>query len=235
MGARALEEIAGWDLHGFVLKRASPSCGLFRVKVQNDKGMPEHTGRGIFARELARAIPVAPSERKRAGSTISACGRTSSSASSSTSAGSGCSGQPHALGPGGLSTPGTSWPSWLTARSSTVRWAGLSPRPARPHGEEARRAYGPELFAALEVRGDARPASQCPAPPPGFRQEPARAGRQATSCSKRSTTTPRASTPLVVPLTLLKHHFRRCQTPDWVGQQVYLHPYPKELMLRSHA
>jgi uncharacterized protein YbgA (DUF1722 family) len=23
--------------------------------------------------------------------------------------------------------------------------------------------------------------------------------------------------------------------PDWVHQQVYLHPYPKELMLRNHV
>ncbi len=42
-------------------------------------------------------------------------------------------------------------------------------------------------------------------------------------------------TPLIVPLTLLKHHSRRLATPDWVGRQVYLDPYPKELMLRSHA
>jgi uncharacterized protein YbgA (DUF1722 family) len=41
--------------------------------------------------------------------------------------------------------------------------------------------------------------------------------------------------PLIVPLTLLKHHLNRYQVPDWVHQQVYLHPYPKELMLRNHV
>jgi len=41
--------------------------------------------------------------------------------------------------------------------------------------------------------------------------------------------------PLIVPLTLLKHHLNRCQVPEWVHQQVYLHPYPKELMLRNHV
>jgi uncharacterized protein YbgA (DUF1722 family) len=41
--------------------------------------------------------------------------------------------------------------------------------------------------------------------------------------------------PLIVPLTLLKHHLNRFPVPDWVGQQVYLHPYPKELMLRNHV
>ena len=41
--------------------------------------------------------------------------------------------------------------------------------------------------------------------------------------------------PLIVPLTLLKHHLGRHQIPDWVHQQVYLNPYPKELMLRNHV
>jgi uncharacterized protein YbgA (DUF1722 family) len=41
--------------------------------------------------------------------------------------------------------------------------------------------------------------------------------------------------PLIVPLTLLKHHLNRYSVPDWVHQQVYLHPYPKELMLRNHV
>ena len=44
--------------------------------------------------------------------------------------------------------------------------------------------------------------------------------------------------PLIVPLTLLKHHSNRYPVPEWVArkrQQVYLHPYPKELMLRNHV
>jgi len=41
--------------------------------------------------------------------------------------------------------------------------------------------------------------------------------------------------PLIVPLTLLKHHLDRYPVPDWVHQQVYLNPYPKELMLRNHV
>jgi uncharacterized protein YbgA (DUF1722 family) len=41
--------------------------------------------------------------------------------------------------------------------------------------------------------------------------------------------------PLIVPLPLLKHHLNRYPVPEWVHQQVYLHPYPKELMLRNHV
>jgi uncharacterized protein YbgA (DUF1722 family) len=41
--------------------------------------------------------------------------------------------------------------------------------------------------------------------------------------------------PLIVPITLLKHHLNRYPVPEWVHQQVYLNPYPKELMLRNHV
>lgn len=41
--------------------------------------------------------------------------------------------------------------------------------------------------------------------------------------------------PLIVPLTLLKHHLRQPSVPKWVHKQVYLNPYPKELMPRNHV
>jgi uncharacterized protein YbgA (DUF1722 family) len=41
--------------------------------------------------------------------------------------------------------------------------------------------------------------------------------------------------PLIVPLTLLKHHLHRYPVPNWVHVQAYLNPYPKELMLRNHV
>ncbi len=33
----------------------------------------------------------------------------------------------------------------------------------------------------------------------------------------------------------LKHHQNWHPVPEWVRQQVYLHPYRKELMLRNHV
>jgi uncharacterized protein YbgA (DUF1722 family) len=41
--------------------------------------------------------------------------------------------------------------------------------------------------------------------------------------------------PLIVPLTLLQHHLNRYPVTEWVHEQVYLNPYPKELMLRNHV
>ena len=40
--------------------------------------------------------------------------------------------------------------------------------------------------------------------------------------------------PLVVPLTLLRHHVRR-QEIEYLAGQSYLAPHPKELMLRNHV
>jgi uncharacterized protein YbgA (DUF1722 family) len=38
--------------------------------------------------------------------------------------------------------------------------------------------------------------------------------------------------PLAVPLTLLNHYVRKYQ-PPWLDEQIYLHPHPVELHLRS--
>jgi uncharacterized protein YbgA (DUF1722 family) len=60
--ARAL---AKQDLSGFVLKSKSPSCGLERVKVfaDADARMPAHArGAGLFAAALASAFPNLPTE-----------------------------------------------------------------------------------------------------------------------------------------------------------------------------
>jgi len=40
--------------------------------------------------------------------------------------------------------------------------------------------------------------------------------------------------PLVVPLTLIKHYVRIFDV-GYIQDQVYLTPYPKELMLRNHV
>ena len=40
--------------------------------------------------------------------------------------------------------------------------------------------------------------------------------------------------PLVVPLTLVARHIRRCGVP-YLADQVYLRPHPVELMLRNHV
>lgn len=48
------------DLDGIILKKASPTCGLERVKIYNDHGIPQAHGTGLFAEELKKAFPSVP-------------------------------------------------------------------------------------------------------------------------------------------------------------------------------
>ena len=52
------------ELCGFIFKKDSPSCGMERVKVYNDKGMAERSGTGLFAREIMKAHPLLPVEEE---------------------------------------------------------------------------------------------------------------------------------------------------------------------------
>jgi uncharacterized protein YbgA (DUF1722 family)/uncharacterized protein YbbK (DUF523 family) len=59
---KRVKELAGEDLCGFIFKSDSPSSGMIRVKVYNEKGMPEKKGVGIFARAFMDRFPLIPAE-----------------------------------------------------------------------------------------------------------------------------------------------------------------------------
>lgn len=51
------------DLSGYIFIKGSPSCGLFRVKVYNEKGHPQQdSGRGVYARVVTDTYPLLPVE-----------------------------------------------------------------------------------------------------------------------------------------------------------------------------
>lgn len=56
-------ELEGEDLCGFILKKNSPSSGLYRVKVYNN-GMPATSGSGLFAAALTAHFPLLPVEEE---------------------------------------------------------------------------------------------------------------------------------------------------------------------------
>ncbi len=51
-------------LHGYVLKKDSPSCGLERVKVYDRHASPARTGQGLFAAALTARFPHLPVEEE---------------------------------------------------------------------------------------------------------------------------------------------------------------------------
>ncbi len=52
------------NLCGFIFKSKSPSSGMERVKVYNEKGVAEKNGVGIFARALMERLPLLPVEEE---------------------------------------------------------------------------------------------------------------------------------------------------------------------------
>ena len=60
--AKRVKELGKEDLCGFIFKSDSPSSGMIRVKVYNEKGMPHKIGVGIFARAYMEHFPLIPVE-----------------------------------------------------------------------------------------------------------------------------------------------------------------------------
>jgi uncharacterized protein YbgA (DUF1722 family)/uncharacterized protein YbbK (DUF523 family) len=51
------------DISGYIFMKGSPSCGVFRVKVYRENGMPnERAGSGIFAKAIMESNPLLPVE-----------------------------------------------------------------------------------------------------------------------------------------------------------------------------
>lgn len=61
---KRVEQLKDDDLSGYVLKKDSPSCGLTRVKVYEDTGIPAKTGRGVYADALLARWPHLPVEEE---------------------------------------------------------------------------------------------------------------------------------------------------------------------------
>jgi uncharacterized protein YbgA (DUF1722 family)/uncharacterized protein YbbK (DUF523 family) len=61
---RRVAELEGEDLLGFIFKSDSPSSGMERVKVYDEKGMPQKKGVGLFARAFMEHFPMTPVEEE---------------------------------------------------------------------------------------------------------------------------------------------------------------------------
>jgi len=59
-----LEALEGADLSGYIFKKDSPSCGIERVPVFNQRGMLNRTGVGLFAGGFVKRFPLIPVEEE---------------------------------------------------------------------------------------------------------------------------------------------------------------------------
>jgi uncharacterized protein YbgA (DUF1722 family)/uncharacterized protein YbbK (DUF523 family) len=227
-----VEQLAAMQLHGYVLKRASPSCGLLRVRVDPESGIPQAGGRGLFAAELARRLPLLPVEEE---------GRLSDSrirenfiervfATARWQAL--CRAKPR--------------PADLVAFHATQKFALLahSPRHYATLGQHVARAgrilsgakldaYGALFMEALAVPATRQRHTNVLQHLAGFLKKELH-GDERAELMEVIDEYRRGLVPLVVPLTLVQHHVRRLNV-TYLADQVYLRPHPKELMLRNHV
>jgi uncharacterized protein YbgA (DUF1722 family)/uncharacterized protein YbbK (DUF523 family) len=64
MARDRLQELRKLDLSGYVFKKGSPSCGLERVRVYTEHGISSRKGTGLFARAFADQFPLIPVEEE---------------------------------------------------------------------------------------------------------------------------------------------------------------------------
>jgi uncharacterized protein YbgA (DUF1722 family)/uncharacterized protein YbbK (DUF523 family) len=228
-----LEQLAEESLHGFIFKSRSPSSGLYRVKVYSDQGMPSRIGTGIFAREVVRRFPLLPVEeegrlhdmglRENFIERVFVYCRWNRALSQNPT-------------PGGIVAFHTAHKLTMMAHSPEhyrnmgrlVAQAGNLP------WSELRDRYGELLMEGLKVMTTRGRHVNVLQHLMGFLKEFLSSEDKAELLGLVSDYQ-EGFVPLIVPLTLLRHHLNRNPVADWVDQQVYLHPYPKELMLRNHV
>jgi uncharacterized protein YbgA (DUF1722 family)/uncharacterized protein YbbK (DUF523 family) len=224
--------LAALELDGYVLKRASPSCGLFRVRVYREAGGPGNDGRGLFAAALVTALPTLPVEEEgRLGDPAIRAHFVERVFAAARWRGF------RAAGPR---------PCDLVAFHAAMKLAVLAHSPA--HYARLGRivaaagrgglhvtladyhALLTESLAVRATRGRHVNVLQHAAGHVGralARDERAELGEVIEDYR-------RGLVPLVVPVTLVAHHARR-QGIAYLTNQVYLQPHPKELMLRNHV
>jgi uncharacterized protein YbgA (DUF1722 family)/uncharacterized protein YbbK (DUF523 family) len=229
---RRLDELAGEDLCGYVLKKDSPSCGRERVKVFGAAGMPERQGRGLFAAALLERFPYLPVEeegrlsdprlRENFIERTFAYRRLKDLFGGRWSI-------------GALVRFHTAHKMSLLAHSTTAyqELGRLVARASKLPRHELRDRYERDFMAALSLMATTRRHTNVLMHMAGHLKKlldaDSRRELQETIDEYR-----RGLVPLVVPLTLIRHHVRQNAVDNLFGQ-VYLQPHPRELMLRNHV
>ena len=219
------------DICGYIFMQKSPSCGLERVKVYQDGGRPaELSGRGIYAHAFCAAHPDLPTEED---------GRLNDPVLREN-----------------FLTRVYAYSAWqdllkagLTRRSLTefharYKYLLMAHHPVQyktlgnllgSMGKNSPQAiaaqYFSELMKALKKCATRRTHTNVLQHISGYlKQSISREDKQ--EMQQLIVQYLHGVVPLVVPLTLLKHHFRLHPDP-YIARQVYLQPHPENLSLRN--
>jgi len=225
-------EIEKADLCGFIFKKDSPSSGLFRVKVYDDKGMPQKSGSGLFAAAVAKQFPLLPLEeegrlydaglRENFIERVFSYRRWKDFMKDSPDI-------------GGLVAFHTGQKLLMMAHSPKhYREMGTLVAHAKDIGrQELFRRYEELLMTGLALHATAKKNSNVLQHIMGYFK------KELTHAEKAELQEVISSyhnhlTPLIVPMTLLRHYVNKYDQ-QYLKGQVYLSPHPAELMLRNHV
>lgn len=220
------------NLCGFIFKSKSPSSGMERVKVYNDKGHPVPKGRGIFAGMFMDRLPLIPVEedgrlndpnlRENFITRIFVFSR---------------------------------WRELLEKDLTVGRLVDFHTKHKlliMSHNEKAYREMGPmiahakkydlteladeyiaKLMAALKLKATIKKNVNVLQHVMGYFK------KQLSSDEKQElleilTNYSQSLLPIIVPITLINHYVRKYDQ-EYLKEQVYLNPHPMELKLRNHV
>ncbi|MBN1674361.1 MAG: DUF1722 domain-containing protein [Kiritimatiellae bacterium] len=229
---RRVVELEKEALCGYIFKSKSPSSGMERVKVYNGRGGLSGRGTGLFAREFMDHFPLLPAEdegrlqdpglRENFIERLFALKRYRDAA-----------GAARSLGP--LMKFHETHKLLIMAHSEThMREMGRLLAGSRAADvPRVKAAYEAALLAALKrMATPAKHANVLQHMLGHFKDALSRDEKQ--ELLDLIAEFKKGDLPLIVPVTLFRHHVRRHGVPYLRGQ-VYLQPHPLELRLRNHA
>lgn len=232
MTKNRLDGLKNFDLSGYVFKKGSPSCGIDRVRIYNEEGVVSRNGIGLFARAFIEQFPLIPVEEEgrlceptlrenfiervfcyRRWQDLVQSGVTRQALV-----------QFHTIH------------KYLLLAHSPQQYKVLGRlvgQAERHRPKEFAHRYGELFMKTLAVKTTVRKHVNVLQHILGHFKDRLSTHEKAELAGVISDYH-RGLSPLVVPLTLIKHYVRIFDV-RYIREQVYLNPHPKELMLRNHV
>ena len=227
-----VREIERENLCGFIFKSRSPSSGMERVKVYNEKGVPIKRGVGLFARAFMEHFPLTPVEeegrlhdphlRENFIERIFALKRWRK-------------GLTKRKAPGLLVAFHTRH-KLLILSHSTHHYREMGNLVAQNKGKKISALYSQYealLMEALGLKATVKKHTNVLQHMMGYFKKQLN-GDEKQELLEVITRFHDGLIPLIVPVTLINHYVRKYKQP-YLKDQVYLSPHPLELKLRNHV
>jgi uncharacterized protein YbgA (DUF1722 family)/uncharacterized protein YbbK (DUF523 family) len=227
-----IEELTQMNLSGYVFKKGSPSCGIERVRIYNEQGMHSTEGVGLFARVFIEQFPLIPVEeegrlcdpilRENFTERVFCYRRWQDCVRNGVTK--------HTLAQFHMIH------KFLLLAHHPKQCEVLGQLIAHAHEHRSRELahrYGELFMKALAVKATVRKHVNVLQHILGYFKERL-TPHEKTELLGVIGDYHHGLTPLIVPLTLIKHYVQIFDV-RYILDQVYLSPHPKELMLRNHV